>query len=74
MFPFLNAENPFSEKFERMGYETQYIIMNMGTMFFVFLMNNFLLIIYVPLRLCGFKFKIPKVFAKKIERVMFYRW
>ena len=33
MFPNLSEEEPFSDKFERLGYETQYIIMNMGTMF-----------------------------------------
>ena len=72
MFPKLDQENPFSDKFERLGFETQYVTMNLGTMFFVFCMNSFLLAIYVPLKLLGLKCKPPRVFAKKIRRVMFF--
>ena len=45
MFPNLDQEVPFSDKFEKLGYETQYIIKNMGTMFLVFCFNSILLIL-----------------------------
>ena len=74
IFPDLDEENPFSDKFERLGFETQYIIMNMGTMFFVFCINSILLILYVPLKVCGTCSRLPFVLARKISRVMFWRW
>ena len=74
MFPNLTEEEPFSAKFERLGYETQYIIFNMGTMFIVFAFNMILLVLYLPFRMCGRCSKLGKVLAKKIERVLFFRW
>ena len=46
----------------------------MGTMFLVFAMNTLLLVLYLPFRLCGRWSKLGKVLAKKIHRVMFFRW
>lgn len=74
LFPKLDREEPFSDKFERLGFETQYIIMNLGTMFFILCMNFTLLALYMPLKLLGLKFRPPKVLAKKIGKVMFFQW
>ena len=46
----------------------------MGTMFLVFAFNMILLVLYLPLRLGGRWSKLSKVLAKKIYRVMFFRW
>lgn len=74
MFPNLTEEVPFSTKFERLGYETQYIIMNMGTMFLVFLLNFFLLVIYLPLKALSYCSRFASLLARKISRVLFFRW
>lgn len=74
MFPNLDQEEAFSDKFERLGYETQYIIMNMGTMFLVFCLNSLLLFVYCLLWLCNSRFKVARVLSRKISRVMFFRW
>lgn len=74
MFPNLSEEEPFSDKFERLGYETQYIIMNMGTMFLVFSFNMILLAIYYPAKLLGLSYLRCRRLSRKIGKVMFFRW
>ena len=48
--------------------------MNMGTMFLVFCLNSFLLLLYLLFKLCSYKSKCAKLLSLKISRVMFFRW
>ena len=74
MFPDLTEEVPYNDKFERFGFETQYTIFNMGTLFFVFMLNSILLVLYLPLKACSKFSKLAKGFASKIKSVLFFRW
>ena len=66
--------DPFSEKFENLGIESFYSVMNMGTMFLVFAFNLSLLVLYLPLVTLGARSRFCRVLARKIHRAMFWRW
>ena len=74
IFPDLSIEKPLNSKFERLGYETQYTIMNMGTMFIVFSLNMFLLLLLGPLKLCTKWSRLARSISKKIKKALFWRW
>ena len=74
IFPNLKDDEPFSDKFGRIGFNTHYIIINMGTMFLIFCFNSILLLMYLPLKMLGKSFICARKLARNIESVMFFRW
>ena len=46
----------------------------MGTVFFVFMINICILILYVPIKMCAMKSRRAKTLSKKMEKALFFRW
>ena len=74
IFDELTDETSFSGKFERMGFDTQYMVFNMGTMFLVFCFNCSVLILYLLLALIKGHVRWARVVSKKMHKVLFWRW
>ena len=74
IFDQFTDETSFSDKFARMGFDTKYMVFNMGTMFFVFCYNCSLLALYLPFWLLKSRFRWAKILTFKLQSVLFWRW
>ena len=73
ILPDLDHEVPFSVKFDRLGFKSQYLIMNMGTMFFVFCLNLALITLYLPCKMLAGRYMFPRVLAYKLSSIIFFQ-
>ena len=73
IFPDLDEEVPYGEKFERLGFKTHYVIMNMGIMFFVlFIFLALLILLYLPIKMLARHCMPPRVLAYKLSSAVFF--
>ena len=64
--PSIEESEPYSPKFDRLDISHAYLVMNLGSLFIVFLINILMYLIYIPIKYVGADSRCTKVFEKKI--------
>ena len=49
--PNIEESEPYSPKFDRLGLSHAYLVMNLGSLFIIFMINVVLYLIYVPIKI-----------------------
>ena len=68
----LPEEDAYTDKFDRMDYGSPFTVMNMGTMFLIFLYYVMLYTIYPCFDSCGRHIKCSKKCAKTLRKMLFW--
>ena len=74
IFPMLPLEDEeaYTENFERLSYGSNFVIMNLGTMFVVFTFYLALYMLYPILYVLGKWFKRPLRWRKKLDEMLYW--
>ena len=66
--------DPYNESFGELGFESRYLLNNLGTMLFFFLAIPPQYLLFKCLNWCRHRWSCAKKMAKKLRRTLFYSW
>ena len=72
LFTNLPEDDPFTDKFDRLGIGSRFLVMNMGTMLLIFMFYIILYFIYPCVRFFRHDIKCCKKTAKKLKPMLFW--